>query len=161
MSENERVVRASAAEVFAVLGDGWSYGGWVVGAARVRAVDQGFPAVGTSIHHSVGVWPLMMNDVTTVEEFAPDRRLVIKVRVRPAGTGRVEFVATTRPDGCLLVMHEEAVDGPAKLVPSAVLDPVLRWRNAETLRRLAYLAESRAGLRQSHPAVADGQDGAQ
>lgn len=161
MSENERVVRASAADVFAVLGDGWSYGGWVVGAARVRAVDQAFPEVGTSIHHSVGVWPLTVNDVTTVEEFAPDHRLVIKVRVWPAGAGRVEFVATTRPDGCLLEMREKAVEGPTNLLPSAVLDPVLHWRNTETMRRLAYLAESRAGLRQSHPAVADVQEGPQ
>jgi len=152
MSENERVMRASAAEVFALLGDGWSYAGWVVGAARVRAVDQGFPAAGTSIHHSVGVWPFMLNDVTTVEEYEPDRRLVIKVRIWPAGAGRVEFVATSRPDGCSLLMREEAIEGPAHLVPSAALDPVLHWRNAETLRRLAYLAESRAGLHQTHPA---------
>ncbi|MFI6832472.1 SRPBCC family protein [Kribbella sp. NPDC050241] len=161
MSENKRVVRASAADVFAVLGDGWSYAGWVVGAARVRSVDQGFPEAGTSIHHSVGVWPLMVNDVTTVEEFEPDRRLVIKVRVWPAGAGRVEFVATIRPDGCLLVMREEAVERPANLVPSPVLDPLLHWRNTETLRRLAYLAESRAGLHQTHPAVANVQEGPQ
>ena len=122
MSENKRVVRASSADVFAVLGDGWSYAGWVVGAARIRSVDRGFPAVRTSVHHSVGVWPLLVNDVTTVEDFEPDRRLVIKVRVWPAGAGRVEFVTTTRPDGCLLVMREEAVEGPASLLPSATVD---------------------------------------
>jgi len=154
MSENERVVRASTADVFAVLGDGWSYAGWVVGAARVRAVDQGFPEAGTSIHHSVGVWPFLVDDVTTVEDFEPDHRLVIKVRVWPAGAGRVEFVATTRPDGCLLVMREEAVEGPANLFPSATLDPVLRRRNTETLHRLAYLAEARAGRHETHPACA-------
>jgi hypothetical protein len=154
MSENERVVRASAADVFAVLGDGWSYAAWVVGAARVRAVDLGFPAAGTSIHHSVGVWPLLVNDVTTVEEFEPDHRLVIKVRVWPAGAGRVEFVATARPDGCVLAMREEAVEGPANLLPNAAVDPILHWRNTETLRRLAYLAESRAGLHETHPAGA-------
>ncbi|WP_328523171.1 SRPBCC family protein [Kribbella sp. NBC_00359] len=152
MSENEWVVRASSADVFAVLSDGWSYAGWVVGAARVRSVDQGFPAPGTSLHHSVGVWPFMVNDVTTVEEFEPDHRLVIKVRVWPAGAGRVEFVTTTRPDGCLLVMREETVEGPVHVLPHAAIDPVLHWRNSETLRRLAYLAESRAGLHQTHPA---------
>jgi hypothetical protein len=154
MSENVRVVRASTADVFAVLGDGSSYAGWVVGAVRVRSVDQGFPAAGTSLHHSVGVWPFVVNDVTTVEEFEPDHRLVIKVRAWPAGAGRVEFVTTTRPDGCLLVMREEAVEGPANLLPSAAVDPVLHWRNTETLRRLAYLAESRAGLHETHPARA-------
>ncbi|MFD3401490.1 SRPBCC family protein [Kribbella sp. NPDC058693] len=149
MSENVWVVRASAADVFAVLGDGSSYAGWVVGAARVRSVDDGFPAVGTSLHHSVGVWPFLLNDVTTVEEFEPDHRLVIKVRAWPAGAGRVEFVATARPDGCLLVMREQAVEGPANVLPGAAIDPVLHWRNTETLRRLAYLAESRAALHQT------------
>ena len=143
MSQSERLVHATPADVSAVLADGWSYAGWVVGAARIRSVDDGFPAPGTSIHHSVGVWPLLVNDVTTVEEFEYGERLVIKVRVWPAGAGRVEFIMTTDPEGCLLVMREEAIDGPAGLLPAAVLDPVLHWRNNETLRRLAYLAESR------------------
>ncbi|WP_371400570.1 SRPBCC family protein [Kribbella sp. NBC_00662] len=159
MSENEWVVRASAADVFAVLGDGSSYAGWVVGAARVRSVDDGFPAIGTSLHHSVGVWPFLLNDVTTVEDFEPDHRLVIKVRAWPAGAGRVEFVATARPDGCLLVMREQAVEGPANRLPSAVVDPVLHWRNSETLRRLAYLAESRAALREPQSAATYPTDG--
>jgi hypothetical protein len=153
MSENEWVVRASAADVFAVLGDGWSYAGWVVGAARVRSVDDGFPAAGTSLHHSVGVWPFLVDDVTTVEEFEPDQRLVIKVRVWPAGAGRVEFVTTAHPGGCLLVMREETIEGPANLLPTAAVDSVLHWRNTETLRRLAFLAESRAGLHRSQPAA--------
>lgn len=152
MSENERVVRASPAEVFEVLADGWSYAGWVVGAARIRSVDKGFPDPGSSIHHSVGLLPLLMNDTTSVEEYELDHRLVIKVRVWPAGAGRVEFVTSPRPDGCLLTMREHPVEGPMNLIPDQLLDPVLRWRNSETLRRLAYLAESRAGLHETHPA---------
>jgi hypothetical protein len=34
--------------------------------------------------------------------------------------------------------------GPATLVPKPVRTPPLHWRNVETLRRLAYLAERRA-----------------
>mgnify|MGYP006173634931 CR=1 FL=1 len=33
--------------------------------------------------------------------------------------------------------------GPATLVPKVLRDPPLRWRNVETLRRLAYIAERR------------------
>ena len=41
---------------------------------------------------------------------------------------------------------EEDVDArvPATLVPKPVRAPPLKWRNIETLRRLAFLAERRA-----------------
>ncbi|WP_181779730.1 SRPBCC family protein [Pseudonocardia pini] len=52
-----RRIPASPERVFAVLSDGWSYPLWVVGVTHMRAVDQGYPAVGTRLHHSVGTWP--------------------------------------------------------------------------------------------------------
>jgi hypothetical protein len=150
MSENQRVIQASADDVFAVLADGWSYGSWVVGSARIRAVDAGWPKPGTSIHHSVGLWPMLLHDSTTAEEFEPSHRLQIKVRAWPTGAGRVEFVASPHPDGCLVTMREEPIEGPAKLIPAVVAEPMLSWRNTETLRRLAFLAE-----RKNEPRPAD------
>ncbi len=41
-----RRVDAPAEAVWSVLADGWSYANWVVGAARVRDVDPGWPAQG-------------------------------------------------------------------------------------------------------------------
>lgn len=143
MTENECLIRASVEDVFAVLTDGWTYAGWVVGAARIRHVEPGWPQPGHSIHHSVGVWPLLINDTTTAEQYEPLRFLQLKVRALPTGKGRVEFLATDQAGHCRLVMREKALTGPAALIPEAVLDPVLHLRNAETLRRLALLAEGR------------------
>ncbi|WBQ08296.1 SRPBCC family protein [Kribbella sp. CA-293567] len=143
MSENERLIHASVEDVFAVLTDGWSYASWVVGASRIRDVEPGWPQPGHSIHHSVGAWPLLINDATTVQQYEPLRHLELKVRAWPTGEGMVEFVATDRDGECLLVMRERTLKGPAALIPEAVLDPVLRVRNAETLERLALLAEGR------------------
>ena len=56
------MVRATPADVFAVLADGWLYPSWVVGASRVRGVDGTWPQPGSRIHHSVGVWPLLIDD---------------------------------------------------------------------------------------------------
>lgn len=42
-------------------------------------------------------------------------------------------------------IDEEPVKGPATIVPRFLTTPMLRWRNAETLHRLAYLAEGNAG----------------
>jgi hypothetical protein len=51
----------------------------------------------------------------------------------------------------LVVIEEEATSGPAKLVPKPIQDLMLKARNDEALRRLAYLAESRA---RAHDATA-------
>ncbi|MGW6276907.1 SRPBCC family protein [Kribbella sp. NPDC055071] len=144
MTENERLIDASVAEVFAVLTDGWTYAAWVVGASRVRDVESGWPQPGHSIHHSVGVWPLLLNDTTTVEQYEPDRFLQLKVRAWPTGAGIVEFVGTHHDGRCRLVMREQAVSGPFAAVPHQLIDPILRLRNDESLYRLALLAESKS-----------------
>ncbi|MBB5835873.1 SRPBCC family protein [Kribbella italica] len=143
MSENECMIEASLDDVFAVLTDGWSYAGWVVGASRVRDVDAEWPQPGFSIHHSVGTWPLLLDDTTTVEEYVPLMFLRLRVRAWPTGEGRVEFEATEKDGGCHLVMRERAVKGPAALVPQVVIDPALSLRNTETLRRLRLMVEGR------------------
>jgi len=132
-------------DVFAVLADGWSYGMWVVGAARIRDVDADWPAVGSQIHHSVGAWPLLLSDTSEVEEVDAPRRLQLKVHAWPTGAGRVVLTCTPVGDGDTeVVMEEQAVSGPATLVPDAAQDLLLHHRNLEALRRLAYLAEHHA-----------------
>lgn len=143
MSENERLINASVEDVFAVLTDGWSYASWVVGASRIRDVEAGWPQPGHSIHHSIGVWPLLINDATTVEQYEPLRFLRLKVRAWPTGEGIVEFEANDKDAQCHLVMRERTSKGPAALIPEAMVDPILRLRNAETLQRLALLVEGR------------------
>jgi len=144
MSETERLINASAADVFAVLADGWSYAAWVVGASRIRDVDPDWPLPGSSIHHSVGAWPLLINDTTTVVKYEPSRLLELKVRAWPTGEGTVELEVTEADGVCHVVMRERMTKGPATLLPPQIADPLLHVRNAETLQRLALLAEGRA-----------------
>ena len=54
MATNSRVVQAPPEKVWEVLSDGWLYPLWVVGASRMRAVDEHWPALGARLHHSVG-----------------------------------------------------------------------------------------------------------
>jgi uncharacterized protein YndB with AHSA1/START domain len=144
MSENECLIDASVDDVFAILTDGWSYAAWVVGASRIRDVDPPWPKPGSRIHHSVGAWPILIDDTTTALDYEPGRRLKLKVRVWPAGHGEVDFRATETPTGCRLVMTEEATSGPISLLPKALADLILHPRNAEALRRLKLLAEKRS-----------------
>ncbi|MGZ0146038.1 SRPBCC family protein [Kribbella sp. WER1] len=143
MSENECLIEASAEDVFAILTDGWSYAAWVVGASRIRDVDPPWPEPGGRIHHSVGAWPLLLDDTTTSLEYEHGSRLCLRLRVWPAGHGEVEFLVAATPTGCRVVMTEQAVSGPVALLPAPVADLVLQPRNAEVLWRLKLLAEKR------------------
>ena len=136
-------MQASPEQVWEVLSDGWLYPLWVVGATRMREVDDHWPQVGARLHHSVGTWPLTLDDITEVAETTPGVRLVLKAHAWPAG--RADVTLTLHPQGAdtEVVMEEQATAGPASVVPKAMQDPLLSWRNAESLRRLAFLAERR------------------
>ena len=99
--------------VFEVLADGWQYTGWVVGASHVRAVEPSWPSVGARIHHSFGVWPLVLRDDTTVEVCDRPSRLVLLANGGPLG----------------------------QALPKPVMDRLIIPRNRESLARLAALAE--------------------
>jgi hypothetical protein len=144
MSKVTRVMRCTPDDVWAVLSDGWIFANWVVGAARIRDVERGWPDTGTKIHHSVGVWPLMLSDNTEVEH--SDRPNVLRLRVRawPSGEGVVTIHTQPHPDGTEVVMEEIGVSGPAKLLPGLVQTVLLIPRNKESLKRLAYIAEGRS-----------------
>ena len=148
MSTNTRRIRATPEQVWDVLADGWLYPLWVVGASRMREVDGHWPEVGARLHHSVGTWPLLLDDDTEVLEAVPGHRLVLHARAWPTGaagvTIRLEAVGTETD----VTIEEDAAEGPARLVPKVLRDVPLAWRNVESLRRLAFIAERRvAGTR--------------
>lgn len=143
MSLNTRTVAATSQQVWEVLSDGWLYPLWVVGASRMREVDDGWPAVGTRLHHSVGTWPLLLDDDTEVLECEPQSLLVLSARAWPAGSAEVVIRLRPRGPETEIQLEEQAVSGPGALVPKALQDPPLAWRNVEALRRLAFLVERR------------------
>src|SRR5258705_6947361 len=78
-----RDTSATPDQVWAVMADGWTYSQWVVGNGRMRAVDADWPAPGSKIHHTIGVWPVVIDDETAVEAFIPGREDVVPSLVRP------------------------------------------------------------------------------
>lgn len=136
---------ATRAQVWAVLSDGWLYAGWVVGASRIRRVDPQWPAEGAKIHHSVGSWPLLLDDDTEVLTCRPDRLLRLLARTRPVGESLVEIELKDRPGlgGCTVELREDTVSGPGLLIPAPLRQLALSPRNRESLRRLEYLVRGR------------------
>ena len=135
---------APAEAVWAVLADGWQYATWVVGASRVRAVDVGWPAAGTHLHHSFGLWPAVISDSTVSEEAEEPRHLVLG----PGLAGRVRRASRSRscptgPGSCTVSHRRGRVSGPGTIVPLPVRQVMILPRNREALRRLALIAEGR------------------
>ena len=131
-------------QVFDVLVDGWLYASWVVGASRIRDVDRGWPVPGTRIHHSVGAWPALIDDITVAKEYEPPRKLRLRARAWPAGEAEVVIAVVPSPQGCTVTMSEDAVSGPGRLIPAPVRHLMIGRRNREALNRLELLAKGRA-----------------
>lgn len=143
MTVNTRIVAATPDDVWKVLADGWLYPLWVVGATRMRDVDQNWPEKGSRIHHSVGVWPMMINDHTEVLDVMPGRSITLRARAWPGGEAKVDIRLSDVGAQTEVIIEEEVIAGPGVLVPEPLKGLTLKWRNVETLRRLAFVAEGR------------------
>lgn len=137
----ERETTASCEDVWNVLADGWTYATWVVGASRIRAVDDNWPAAGSRIHHSVGAWPLVLSDVTRSVVVHENRELQLDARALPFGKASITMRLHPTATGCRIEMIEHASTPPMNLVPNSVQHALTHPRNSEALKRLALLAE--------------------
>jgi hypothetical protein len=144
-----RETTATRRQVWNVMADGWTYSQWVVGNSRMRAVDPAWPSPGSTISHSIGIWPAVINDETLCEESVPLERLVLLAKGRPLGAARITLRLFDIDGGCRIEMSEVPVSGPMKFVPRRVALAAAWPRNRECTWRLAALAERR-------PAPADG-----
>jgi hypothetical protein len=91
------------------------------------------------------VWPLLIDDFSKVESLVPDRSLQLTARGWPAGEADVMITIDPTPAGSRVTITEDASKGPGRLVPKPLRSGLLNWRNGESLRRLAFLAERAGG----------------
>lgn len=141
----ERVVDVPVGAVWDVLADGWLYANWVVGASRIRDVSPDWPKAGSRIHHSVGAWPALLDDSTSVLSMSSRRELVLQARAWPAGEAVVRINLQSRGDGRTVIsMAEDVVGGPARIVPQPIRQLLVVPRNREALTRLSLLAAGRS-----------------
>ncbi|MCQ6271241.1 SRPBCC family protein [Pseudarthrobacter sp. R1] len=145
MSTVSQLFNTPAADVWRVIADGWLYSGWVVGASRIRAVDDTWPQAGARLHHSVGAWPLLINDSTRVTAVEPGKSLELVARGWPMGEARIVITLQDQGSQCLVTIAEDAIRGPGKKVPKVMRDPMITVRNRETLKRLELMAAGGAG----------------
>lgn len=147
MAHNEIDVDAPPEAVFAVLADPRSFARWVVGSRAVRRADRHWPARGSAFDHRVGIGPLTLADHTEVLDVEPPRRLRLLVKARPLTRANVLLRIAPRGDaGSRVSMDEGPADLRTVLFMNPLSDPLLRLRNAESLKRLKALAEGRESI---------------
>ena len=127
-----------------MLADGWTYSDWVLGTARIRAVDPEWPQPGTAIHHKAGPWPVSLRDRSTVLECQPGRMLLLKVRLWPLGARHARITLDPVGDGATRVtLIEQFTEGPLVGLRNKLNDVFIHYRNRESLRRLDDLVLGR------------------
>lgn len=140
----KRDTTASREQVWAVVADGWTYSQWVVGNSRMRAVDAHWPQAGSTIRHSLGVWPLLLDDQTAVQDCEPFEHLVLLAKGRPFGKARITLrLSDIEGGGCRIEMAEVPVGAPMGWIPDRLALAAAAPRNRECTWRLAALAERR------------------
>ncbi len=140
MAESSVEIAVPRPRVFEILADPDGYAEWVVGADRIRAADDEWPAPTKRLYHSTGVGPLHVDDSTEVLECEPPERLVLLAHLGPLGTFHVALVLADLGGATEVTMREEPVEGLSRLA-GPVGDAVGSVRNALSLRKLKEIAE--------------------
>ena len=143
VAHNEIDMDVPPERVFAVLSDPRSFARWVVGSKEVRRADPDWPAVGTAFDHKVGGWRIALADHSEVVEATPPNVLKMLVKARPLSKAYVTLCLRPAARGTRVEMDEVAADTRSMLLFNPLTAPLIRIRNAESLRRLKALAEGR------------------
>jgi hypothetical protein len=144
MAVRNALVRAGPSAVWAVLADGHSYDQWVVGTQAVRSVDPGWPQEGTSLHYTVGLGRLRINDRTTVRLVEPGKSLELEALARPVGSVRISIQVLPWGEDSVVVVDEHPLRGPSWALENPIAELAMTLRNRAMLRRLVRVVESRA-----------------
>lgn len=137
------LVCRSPEQIWNVLSDGWAYREWVMGTQAIKAVDDGWPAAGTSIRYAVGVGPLSMTDRTTVRISEPCRELQLEAHAGWIGTARIAIQILPWGEHSVVIFDEHPLSGRGARLHNMAIDGLLRLRNRWMLDKLAELVERR------------------
>ena len=144
MAVSTTVLAAPPERVFGVLEDPRSLAYFVVGSRKIRRFDPRWPELHTEVHHTVGIGPLSIRDTSEVVAVNPPSLLVLDARIRPFGALSVMFSIARADAGSTLTIEEHPVRGMLSWpAVSAIVDPLLTWRNRWMGRRVQRLVARR------------------
>lgn len=142
MTTVSATIEAPLADVWDALVDVRTYPTWLIGATKIRSVDDGWPAPGTAFHHEVGFGgPFTIADRTRCDAVEPQHLLQLDVRAWPLVHGKVTFTLTPSNGGTQIDLEEHPIGIHRLLTP--VLAPLAQARNRASLERLEDRVQER------------------
>lgn len=144
MARNEVWIDARPEDAFATVADAGSYAHWVVGSTRTEELDGDWPRPGAEFRHRQARGPIAVHDTTAVLAAEPPERLLLEVRARPWVVAEVELRFSPERGGTRIAMTERPTGGLVGALPNVLLDPLVRLRNTEAVRRLGAMAWARS-----------------
>jgi uncharacterized protein YndB with AHSA1/START domain len=138
------LVRRPPERVWEVLADGFAYAQWVVGTREIRRVDEGWPAVGTSIHYTLGLGPVTFRGRTTSRVVEEGRRLGLEADASVLGTARIMIELLPWGEDTVLLLDEHPLRGPGYRFHNTFSDALLLLRGRPMVKNLARVVESRS-----------------
>lgn len=145
-SNNSTVIDLPIEEAFDLVTDASSYPEWLVGTQKIRHVDAGWPAVGTSFVHRIGFGPARVPGSTTVREVERPSCVVLSAGLGPLGEATVRFELRTVDAGTEVTVLEQPAAGLVRIGWNLIRPVVfsLLWgRNKVSLSRLSDLVDDR------------------
>lgn len=136
MALNHVKTPCSPDEVFEHLLDPHEYPEWLLGASRVRTVEDDWPSLGSAFHHTIGWGPFGVKDRSEIVAIDRPRRLELHVRATPLVRGHVTFTVDPCDGGSLLSIEEEPAARVVGNLVRPALDPVTHLRNHRSLQKL-------------------------
>ena len=137
------LVRRPPERVWEVLADGSAYADWVVGTRDIRSVDEGWPAVDTAIHYTLGVGFLEFRGRTVVRAVEEGRTLGLEAEACPLGTAPIMIELLPWGGDTVVVLDEHPLRGPGYRLHNTVSDALLLVRGRPMVKNLARLVERR------------------
>ncbi len=142
MALNHVLTRCSPEEVFDHLIHVEEYPQWLLGASEIRRIEDDWPAVGSSFHHTVGRGPFRVEDRSKILVIDRPHRLELHVRATPVVQGHATFRVQGCENGSSLSLQEEPAMERIGAILRPVMDPATHMRNHRSLQKLVQLMDA-------------------
>jgi uncharacterized protein YndB with AHSA1/START domain len=151
MATSTLVLEATPRDIWSVLANASAYPRWVVGMREAHETEGLWPRPGSHFRGTVDWHGFTVGTTATLLTVVAPRHLAFSTRRRPFGMAHVDIRLNALDEGTKVELTETVVSPSAFKAIELALEPGIRKRNLEALRRLAHVTEASVKVRKAEP----------